>query len=141
MHPWPSHRALSYLFITIFCLASVPGAFAWAADKPLPPEEARKQVGQQICVEMLVRVGKDRLEKRGEIYLDSEEDFRDEKNFAIVVTKTGADDLRAQGIASPAEHFQGKRVQARGLVLEVDGVPRIEINSAQQIKLVPETAP
>ena len=32
---------------------------------------------------------KDRLEKRGEIYLDAEEDFKDEKNFAVVITKAG----------------------------------------------------
>jgi hypothetical protein len=38
---------------------------------------------------MEVTAAKDRLEKRGEIYLDAEDDFRDEKNFAVVITRQG----------------------------------------------------
>ncbi|MFT3920983.1 MAG: hypothetical protein QM778_00465 [Myxococcales bacterium] len=52
-----------------------------APPKPLTPMEARKKVGEQILVEMEVKTAKDRLEKRGEIYLDAELDFRSEKNF------------------------------------------------------------
>lgn len=107
----------------------------WAADdKPLPPAEARKQVGKEITVRMKVASAKDRLEKRGEIYLDAEEDFRDEKNFAVVITKTGAASLKAAGIADPAAHFKGKTIRATGTVKEVQDVPRIEVDKAEQIK-------
>ncbi len=34
-----------------------------------------------ITVEMTVQAAKDRLEKRGEICLDAELDFKDERNF------------------------------------------------------------
>ncbi len=106
-----------------------------AADttKPLTPVEARKQVGKEVVVKMQVKTAKDRLEKRGEIYLDSEENFRDDKNFAVVITRTGAASLKAAGIANPADHFKGKAITARGNVKEVDGVPRIEIDDAKQI--------
>ncbi|OWK38624.1 hypothetical protein [Fimbriiglobus ruber] len=115
----------------------VPAAIAAAADaeKPLTPVEARKQIGKEITVEMEVKSAKNALEKRGEIYLDSEENFRDEKNFAVVVTKKGAESLKAAGIDDPADHFRGKTIKAKGTVSEKDGVPRIEIDEADQIKI------
>jgi hypothetical protein len=51
--------------------------------KPLTPVEALKKVGEKIG-EMTVMSAKDRLEKRGVIYLDAETNFRDEKNSAEV---------------------------------------------------------
>src|SRR5262249_29131104 len=66
------------------------GMVCRASDPALRPVEARKKVGEKITVEMTVQAAKDRLESRGEIYLDSEPDFRDAKNFAVVITKAGA---------------------------------------------------
>ena len=106
-------------------------------DKPLTPVEARKKVGEKVTVEMEVKATKNALEKRGEIFLDSEENFRDEKNFAVVITKTGAESLKGAGIDDPADHFKGKTIRAKGKVSEVDGVPRIEIDDVKQIE-VPE---
>ena len=108
---------------------------ALAADEPqsLGPVEARKQVGKEITVRMEVKTAKDRLEKRGEIYLDAEEDFKSEKNFAVVITKKGAASLKGAGISDPADHFKGKTITAKGTVKEVDDVPRIEIDDAKQI--------
>jgi hypothetical protein len=105
------------------------------ADKPFTPVEARKAVGKTISVEMTVKAAKDRLEKRGEIYLDSEADFKDEKNFAVVINKDGAADLKKKGIDDPVAHFKDKLIQATGEVKVVDDVPRIEISEAKQIKL------
>jgi hypothetical protein len=105
-------------------------------DKPLTPEQARKKVGEKITVEMTVKTAKDRLEKRGEIYLDSEQDFMDEKNFAVVITKKGAGSLMDKGINDPADHFLDKKIQATGEVKVVEKVPRIEIDEAKQIKIV-----
>jgi DNA/RNA endonuclease YhcR with UshA esterase domain len=105
------------------------------ADEPkaLGPIEARKQIGKEITVRMEVKTAKDRLEKRGEIYLDAEEDFKDEKNFAVVITRKGAASLKEAGIADPADHFNGKTITAKGVVKVVDEVPRIEIDDAKQI--------
>jgi hypothetical protein len=113
------------------------GACAWAfaaESGPLPPVEARKQVGKRTTVEMTVRAAKDRLEKRGEIYLDSEENFRDPKNFAVVITRKGAAKFKEGGVADPAGHFRGKRIRATGTVKEVQQVPRIEVDDPQQVR-------
>jgi DNA/RNA endonuclease YhcR with UshA esterase domain len=112
---------------------------AFAADeKALTPVEARKKVGEEITVKMEVKAAKDRLENRGEIYLDAEEDFKNEKNFAVVITKKGAASLKDAGVVDPANHFMGKKITAKGTVKEVDGVPRIEIDDAKQINVVKE---
>jgi DNA/RNA endonuclease YhcR with UshA esterase domain len=113
-----------------FCLA------AGVEDKALTPIQAREKIGEKITVEMTVRAAKDRLSKRGEIYLDAETDFRDEKNFAVVITKAGAESLKKAGIENPADHFKDKKIQATGTVKEVDKVPRIEIDEAKNIRLI-----
>jgi hypothetical protein len=89
-----------------------------------------------VTVEFVVQAAKDRLEKRGEIYLDSETDFRSEKNFAVVITKTGAAALKDAGIADSIGHFKGQTIRAKGKVKEVDGVPRIEVDEVGQITRV-----
>lgn len=106
-----------------------------AAEPPAGPAEARGMIGKAITVRMTVATAKDRLEKRGEIYLDAESDFRDPKNFAVVVSRTGAASLKAAGIPDPAGHFNGKTIRATGTVTVVDGVPRISIDAAGQIAL------
>jgi len=123
-----SFRAI--LLAVTFCLA------AGAEDKALTPIQARTKIGEKITVEMTVRAAKDRLSKRGEIYLDAETDFRDEKNFAVVITKAGAESLKKAGIENPADHFKDKKIQATGTVKEVDKVPRIEIDEAKNIRLI-----
>ena len=71
------------------CLA-VPVAEAAREEKPLTPAEAIKMVNKEVTLEMRVRSSKNALAQRHEIYLDSEENFRDEKNLAVVITEEGA---------------------------------------------------
>ncbi len=112
--------------------------FAVSAEdaKPLTPAEARKQLGRSIMVRMEVKTTKDRLEKRGEIYLDATEDFKDPNNFAVVISKKGTASLKAVGITDPAAHYKDKAITAKGTVREVDDVPRIDIDDARQIAVV-----
>src|SRR5271154_3309760 len=110
-------------------------SLAYPGAKALSPVDARKKVGEAVTVEMTVQTTKDRLENRGEIYLDAELDFRDEKNFAVVITKTGAAKLKEAGIADPAAHFKDKTIRATGKVKLVQDVPRIEIDEAKQIRI------
>ena len=123
------------VFISLVILLGSGLAVA-AEGKPLTPAEARKQVGKKITVEMVVKAAKDRLEKRGEIYLDSEMNFMDEQIFALVITRDRAASLKKAGIADPAEHFKEKKIRATGTVKKVDEITRIEIDDARQIRLV-----
>lgn len=116
-------------------LFSIPVSSSADEQKPLAPEAARKKVGEKITVEMKVKAAKDRLAKRGEIYLDAETNFRDEKNFAVVITRAGAASLKQAGIGDPATHFKGKTIRATGTVKVAGDVPRIEIEDARQIRI------
>ncbi len=107
-----------------------------ADDKPLAPAEAIKKVNEQVLVEMKVQAAKNRLEKRGEIYLDSEENFRDSKNLGVVVTRAGAAKFKEAGVDDPAEHFRGKTIRVTGTVIIKEERPRIEVDDPNQIKLV-----
>jgi len=88
---------------------------------------------------MTVQAAKDRLEKRGEIYLDAEMDFRDPKNLAVVITQAGAASLKTRASTDPAEQFRGKKIRAtRRRLRKWSSVPRIEIDDAKQIRLADE---
>jgi hypothetical protein len=107
-------------------------ALALAAEgKPLTPVEARKHAGKKITVEMVVKAAKDRMEKRGEIYLDSETALEDEENFAVVIPRGGAASLKKAGIANPVEDFEGKKIGATGTVRMVDKISPVEIDDAR----------
>jgi DNA/RNA endonuclease YhcR with UshA esterase domain len=133
-------NSFRWLIASIGLMGLVGLSFSFANDDPpqgekgLSPVEARKRIGENVLVEMTVRAAKDRLEKRGEIFLDSEDDFRDEKNFAVVITIRGADSLRLKGITDPATYFQDHVIRVRGTVKEVDEVPRIEVDDEKQIE-------
>lgn len=116
------------------------GSFALAAEsdasKPLDAAAAREKVGEKVKVQVLIRAAKDRLEKRGEIYLDSELDFRDPKNFAIVITRDGARSLKEKGVEDIVGHFQDKTVVVEGTVSVKDETPRMEVDDAERIRVV-----
>jgi hypothetical protein len=122
-------------------LALIVGALlaieAAAEDKkPLTPVEAIKKVNQQVTVQMLVKTTKDRLEKRGEIYIDSEKDFHDPKNLGIIITRTGAAKFKAAGVDDPAVHFRDKTIRVTGTVIIKEKRPRIEVDDPKQIHIV-----
>ncbi len=105
-------------------------------SKPLTPAEAIKKVNEKVTVQMIVKASKNRLEKRGEIYLDSEQDFRDDRNLAIVITKSAAARFKEAGVNDPATHFKGKTIQVQGTVIIKENRPRIEVDDPKQIKIV-----
>ncbi len=121
--------------VAVFCLV-FPLVAADQEDKPLSPTEAIKMVGKEVTVQMVVRSSKNALAGRHEIYLDSEEDFRDEKNLAIVITEEGAGKFKEVGIDDPAEHFRGKTIRVTGTVTRKDDRPRIEVSDPKAIRLI-----
>jgi uncharacterized surface protein with fasciclin (FAS1) repeats len=109
--------------------------------KPLTPVEAIKKVNQEAIVQMRVKATKNALEHRGEIFLDSEENFRDEKNLGVVVTKDGAAKFKLAGVDDPAVHFRDKIIQVIGKVIIKEERPRIEVDDPKQIQIVAQTQP
>jgi hypothetical protein len=127
-------RALA--IVTILALAPLGLGQEPKQDKPLSPAEAIKRVNEKVVVEMLVKATKNRLEKRKEIYLDSEEDFRDPKNLGIIINVAGAAKFKEAGIDDPAVHFKGKTIRVTGTVTKENELPRIVVEDPKQIKIV-----
>lgn len=133
-------RAFLAAILLVMGIPFVTAPFALAAEseasKPLDTVAARGKVGEKVKVQVRIRAAKDRLEKRGEIYLDSELDFRDPKNFAIVITRDGARSLKEKGVDDIVGHFQEKTVVVEGTVSVKDETPRIEVNDVAQIRVI-----
>jgi hypothetical protein len=121
--------------VVVLCLG-LPILASAEDDKALTPAEAIKMVDKEVTVQMVVRSSKNALAQRHEIYLDSEEDFRDEKNLAVVITEEGADKFKEAGIDNPAEHFRDKTIRVTGKVIRKDDRPRIEISEPKAIRLI-----
>ena len=124
------------LTVTVALLAVHPFLADDPAEKPLSPTEARKRVGETITLQMFVKASKNRLEKHREIYLDSETDYKDEKNMAVVINEAGAARFKKAGVAEPASHFKGKTIRVTGTVTLDRDRPRIVVSNPTQIRIV-----
>jgi DNA/RNA endonuclease YhcR with UshA esterase domain len=102
---------------------------------PLSAPEARTRINEQITVEMLVNSAKN-CQRCSLMFLDSEEDHHDPKNFAVAVTEAGKGKFREAKIDDPAGHFKGKIIQVTGLVTVKDNQPQIEVDDPKQIQVV-----
>jgi hypothetical protein len=126
-------RYLSAVTLSMCLLSSVQ-----AQDpRPSTPVEAIKQIGApKVVIEMVVKQSKDRLEKRGIIYLDSEDDFKDEKNLGVAISAEAAAKFKAQGVADPAAHFHGKTIRVRGCVMRFEDRPYLPVHEPEQVQIV-----
>ena len=106
--PWPAS------LLAIAALVLLAGASP-DDEKPLKvvaAPEANDHVGEPCTIEMTVRSSKNAAPRR-EYYLDSEEDFHDEKNFALVISYDHAEPVPKAGINDPTEHYKGKSCGSR----------------------------
>jgi hypothetical protein len=127
----------SAILLTAFTLGAVGLRAADADPKPLTAAEAIKRVGQpKVVVRMEVKKAKDRLEKRGIIYLDSEDDFKDANNLGVAISAEAAAKFKEKGIADPAAHFLGKTILVRGCVMRFEERPYLPVHDPDQITVV-----
>ena len=121
---------------TAFLLPLVFGLLAAEPETPVSAAEAVKRPGQTLLVEMRVQAAKDRVEKRGLIYLDSEDDFHRPGNLGVAITAAGKSKFKAKGIADPAAHFLGKTIRVRGEVLVFEERPYLPVTDPGQIQVI-----
>jgi len=104
---------------------------------PISPADAIKQIGKaQVLVEMKVQSAKDLLQRRGIIYLDSEQDFTDQNNLGIAISAEAAEQFKANGIPDPAGHFEGKMIRVRGCIMRFEERPYLPVHAAEQIVVI-----
>src|SRR5262245_23310698 len=102
---------------------------------PLSAPEARAKIGEHVTVEMPVKAAKN-CQRCSLMFLDSEDDHHDDKNFAVAITDTGKGRFREGKIDDPAGHFKGKTIRVTGKVVLKDSQPQIEVDDPGQIEVV-----
>jgi hypothetical protein len=114
-------------------LTSLPAAFGDEKPISIEPAEARAHKGKRVAVQFKVQATKNSVHRKT-VFLDSEKDFRDEKNLGIAITEKGIEDLRQRrGITAPAEHFLEKTIRVVGVVVLREDRPYIDVKEAEQI--------
>lgn len=118
-------------------LVLVPAVLLAQEVKTISPDEAIASVGKsKVVVEFTVQSTKNALADRGIIYLDSEQDFKSEKNLGIAISTLAVDQYKAKGIDDPADYFRGKRIRVTGVVMRFERLPYLPVLSADQIELI-----
>jgi DNA/RNA endonuclease YhcR with UshA esterase domain len=102
---------------------------------PISALEARARINERVTVEMPVKAAKN-CQRCSLVFLDSEADHHDRKNFAVAVTEGGKARYKQLEIDDPAGHFKGKVIRVTGKVIVNDNQPQIEVDDPSQIAVV-----
>ena len=70
------------------------------------------------------------------IFLNSEANYRDGKNFVLVIGKEAAEKFKKAKIDDPRTYFNGKTVRVTGTVTLYREKPQIKVEDPDQIKVV-----
>jgi hypothetical protein len=108
-------------------------------EKVIPAHEAQLHVDERCTAEMTVRSSKNAGPRR-EYYLDSEENFQDDKNLAVVISYDHAGAFKAAGIDDPADYYKGKTIRVTGKVIREAEQVRIRVEDPKQIRVVEPAA-
>jgi DNA/RNA endonuclease YhcR with UshA esterase domain len=122
------------LTLSVICLASLVGR-SGAADEPNPisPAEAADKVNQDVLLEM--KVGSATL-RNGVCFLNSEENFKSDKNFTLFISREMMTKFKEAKIDDPVTHFKGKTVRVKGKVTLFRERPQIELSGPDAIAIV-----
>lgn len=101
----------------------------------MTPIEAISRINESVTVEMLVQRTKCCTGSR-QVFLDSEPNYRDPNNLGLVITEAARAKFTEAGIDDPTEHFKGRTIRVRGVVLRKDKGPAIEVSDPSQIEMV-----
>jgi hypothetical protein len=121
----------SVVAVQIVCLL---GSFSVAQEtmRLLTPAEARTKVDQKVTVAMEVKSTGGKTAR----YLNSETDFRTDKNFAVFIPNVALDAFKKAGIEDPGKHYFGKTIVVSGTVALSQSRPEIRVENPGQIKVV-----
>lgn len=108
-----------------------------ALDDPIPADRAREHVGESATFEMVAQHTNNGTHEKS-YFLDSEPDYKDEVNLAVVIAYEHLPAFREAGIDDPAAHYKGKRLRVTGKVIREADQTRIRVTKPDQIEIVPE---
>jgi alkaline phosphatase D len=109
-------------------------------DKPKIPlpegvitaEEAIKKVGMEVTMQMEVAAGR-AVSAGKRILLNSEKDFRSEKNLTVVLNEKG---MTGKWEKATYDTFKSKTIRVKGKVTLYQDKPQIEVNEEKVLEIV-----
>jgi len=123
----------SAAFALVFLIAPV---FASAQDaKPISAEEALKKVNEEVTVELEIKSTGENNNKTI-TYLNSEPNFRSDKNLTLLIEKKNEAKFVNAGVMNPKDYYKGKTVRVTGKVTLFMNRPQIKLENPEQIKVV-----
>jgi hypothetical protein len=120
---------LSTLVLAVFLIST-----ARADDppaKPVTPTDAAKKVNEKVVVEFEVKSSGGNEAR----FLNSEEDYKDAKNFTIYIPEAAVEKFKKVKIDDPKTYFKGKTIQVTGTVTLYRDKPQIKVENPDQIKV------
>ena len=104
-------------------------------DHPIGPNEVLKYVNHRCTVAMVVQsVGTSR--DSGLHFLNSERNYRSEKNLTVVLSPEVADRLPGPRGSDLKARFEGKMIHVRGVITLHQNRPQIEVTDPVQIQFI-----
>src|SRR5262249_6216011 len=122
-----------WTFAILSAFLCLPPALARDQPEPIGPAEAAKKVSEEVTLRMQV---KSAALREGVCFLNSEEDFKDAKNFTLFIDKQSLAKFKEAKSQDPAAHFKGKTVQVKGKVTLYRDRPEIKVGGPDAIKVV-----
>jgi hypothetical protein len=126
--------------LAFLAAAVVAGSSATADDKakdakPIAAKEAKGHVGETVTVAFTIKHAKDGTHEES-YFLDSEADYKDPDNLAVVIAYEHAGAFKKAGIADIVAHYQDKSVKVTGKVTKEKMQTRIRVTDPKQIEVV-----
>ena len=100
--------------------------------KPLTTAEAAKKLNEKVTVEVMVKS----TGGNTNCYLNSEEDYKDSKNFTVMIPEGVLEKFKKAKIEDPKTFYKGKTVHVTGTVTTNRDKPQIKVEDPEQIKVI-----
>jgi alkaline phosphatase D len=98
------------------------------------PEEAGKKIGECVVVQMRVQGGRSFKER---ILLNSEKDYRNERNLTVVVNQKA---LTGRYANADYDSFKDRIIRVTGTVTTFKDAPQIQVDDARDLEIIVDKA-
>ena len=126
-------RFMGFVIVVAFLSAN---ALAQDSARPLTAVEALTKIDQKVTVQMEVKSTGGNTAR----FLNSEVDFRSEKNFAVFIPNVALAAFQKAGADDPGKYYYGKTIVVSGTVALVQNRPQVRVEDPSQIKVVNNAA-
>jgi DNA/RNA endonuclease YhcR with UshA esterase domain len=112
-------------------------ALMGAENRPavvISPADAAKHENERCTVEMAVKSTGGR--EKQNVFLNSETDFHNAKNFTVVIFAKVLEKFKDAGINDPQDFYKGKTIRVTGKITQYEKKFQIIVDDPKQVEVV-----